>query len=62
MIEPVIDPVYCDGGDDCCVDGMCGDGQGDCDFDTDCLPGHVCGTHNCIGDTFDDTDDCCELS
>ena len=49
----------CDGGDSCCSsDNMCGDGEGDCDHDGDCLSG-VCGTDNCVGEGFDSTDDCC---
>ena len=31
----------CDGGDDCCI-GQCGQGEGDCDRDSDCLPGLWC--------------------
>merc|ERR1712141_576402 len=52
-------PPACDGGDDCCVDAGCGAGEGDCDFDTDCSEGLICGENNCEGETFDDTDDCC---
>merc|ERR1719150_3046153 len=52
----------CNGGDSCCSsDNMCGDGEGDCDHDGDCLSG-VCGTDNCVGEGFDSTDDCCEPS
>ena len=49
----------CNGGDSCCSsDNMCGDGEGDCDYDGDCISG-VCGTDNCVGEGFDSTDDCC---
>ena len=30
----------CDGGDSCCVNGICGVGEGDCDNDSDCQPGN----------------------
>ena len=39
--------------------GYCGEGEGDCDADADCAGSLVCGTDNCVGDGFDDTDDCC---
>ena len=35
---------------------------GDCDNDTDCLPGLKCGVNNCpnaLVPSFDITDDCC---
>merc|ERR1711970_1264482 len=60
----------CIGGDSCCsvdydddgsVDEECGLGEGDCDTDSDCLEGLVCGTDNCQGTGFDSTDDCCML-
>jgi len=45
----------------CGVDGhQCGKGEGDCDFDSDCQDGLVCGMDNCQGDGFDKIDDCCE--
>ena len=55
----IIHFVVCVGGDSCCVDGICGENQGDCDADSDCQAGFVCGADNCVGDTFDATDDCC---
>jgi len=57
----------CDGGDDCCKDGNCGEGQGDCDSDSDCYGPLVCGNNNCKtgwpGDrsSFDDGDNCCMI-
>jgi len=50
----------CKGGDSCCTDGICGVNEGDCDSDSDCQEGLVCGKDNCVGDTFDSTDDCCK--
>merc|ERR1711962_840414 len=52
----------CDGGDSCCGAKWhkCGEGEGDCDYDTDCQNGLTCGLDNCVGDSFDETDDCCE--
>ena len=49
----------CYGGNTCCDDGICGEGEGDCDSDNDCLPGLICGKNNCIGSTFTSSDDCC---
>jgi len=53
----------CDGGDSCCgANGhKCGEGEGDCDSDSDCQNGLTCGLDNCVGDSFEETDDCCEL-
>ena len=49
--------------DGCCTpDQRCGENEGDCSDDSDCLPGFVCGTKNCPkGRSFDDRADCCEL-
>jgi len=51
----------CNGGDDCCgTNGYkCGLGEGDCDKDSDCKDGLVCGSENCVGAGFDKWDDCC---
>ena len=62
----------CDwGGDDCCgrtwMQGQwlatyrCGEGEGDCDWNSDCLPGLRCGSNNCRGNSalLDSSDDCC---
>jgi len=50
----------CTGGDSCCTStNKCGVGEGDCDSDSDCWPGLVCGVDNCSGPGFDSTDDCC---
>ena len=41
---------------------QCNLGEGDCDKcdkDSDCLPGLKCGVDNCVGDSFQPTDDCC---
>eukprot|EP00091_Calanus_sinicus_P009142 TRINITY_DN21553_c0_g1_i1.p1 TRINITY_DN21553_c0_g1~~TRINITY_DN21553_c0_g1_i1.p1 ORF type:complete len:231 (-),score=49.77 TRINITY_DN21553_c0_g1_i1:147-839(-) len=50
---------HCHGADDCC-DGQCGEGEGDCDWDSDCAGFLVCGSANCVGQGFDDSDDCCK--
>ena len=55
------------GGDSCCTGSKpCGEGEGDCDYDSECAGNLVCGLDNCrrgplrhIG-SFDDTDDCCQ--
>ena len=31
----------CDGSNGCCQ-GQCGQAEGDCDWDSDCLPGLIC--------------------
>ena len=51
----------CDGGDSCCSEEYpCGEGEGDCDSDSECRDGFLCGSDNCKkGSTFDDGDDCC---
>jgi len=50
----------CQGGDSCCTrDNQCFEGEGDCDHDSDCRGNLRCGTDNCYGKGFDDTDDCC---
>jgi len=50
----------CQGGDSCCTqDNQCFEGEGDCDQDSDCHGNLRCGTDNCYGMGFDDTDDCC---
>ena len=52
----------CTGGDDCCSqDNKCGLGEGDCDHDSDCLPGLRCGLDNCGGSGWEYFDDCCEI-
>merc|ERR1719245_829040 len=46
----------------CCTsEFQCLAGEGDCDSDSDCADGLVCGTNNC-DDVFQDTHDCCEVS
>lgn len=56
----------CIGGDSCCTSSNpCGKGEGDCDYDNDCIGSLACGTDNCqlmnpdFADKFDPTDDCC---
>ena len=55
----------CNGGDSCCTTtDPCNVGEGDCDFDNQCLGDLKCGENNnfddnCIGEGFDATDDCC---
>merc|ERR1712198_765865 len=48
----------CNGGDSCCH-GQCLEGEGDCDYDSDCQLGLLCGDSNCKGNSFDGTDGCC---
>ena len=35
------------------------EGRGDCDWKAQCSGELVCGYRNCIGDSFDEEDDCC---
>ena len=53
----------CTGWDECCShDRQCGELEGDCDSDSDCRAGLVCGKNNCpVVDygTFTVGDDCC---
>ena len=52
----------CTGGSSCCSAGRpCPAGKGDCDGDDECDGGLKCGRNNCVGDTFDEDDDCCYL-
>ena len=57
---------YCYGDDSCCLDGQCGENQGDCDSNSECAKETesnnrlVCGENNCVGSGYDSTDDCCE--
>ena len=37
-------------------------GEGDCDHDDDCAGNLLCGDNNCVGLTFDGSDDCCYVS
>ena len=37
----------------------CSAGAGDCDSDSDCFGDLRCGSNNCQGQGFDDSDDCC---
>jgi len=51
----------CKGGNwSCCTNtNKCGDGEGDCDYDSHCKSGLVCGTNNCEGSNFLTGEDCC---
>ena len=55
--------VFCSGGDSCCSDDhKCGHGEGDCDKDSDCKDGLICGENNCqmaYGAQWSTSDDCC---
>ena len=43
----------------CCKpDNQCGQDEGDCDNDTDCLNGYICGNNNCPSE-FASSHDCC---
>jgi len=45
--------------EDCCRGKKCAEGEGDCDEDSECAEGLVCGTNNC-GEGFPSHYDCCE--
>ena len=50
-----------DGNEDCCsngIEGFCGEGEGDCDRDSECAGSLVCGRNNCPWGPGDG-DDCC---
>ena len=53
------------GGNECCSDtNKCGEQEGDCDSDVDCIDGLICGEDNCILNNdlwWDPFDDCCEI-
>ena len=53
----------CKGVNDCCTSAnKCREMDGDCDSDSDCEAGLVCGINNCpkkYGDEWNDSDDCC---
>ena len=53
-----LDELRCKGVDDgcCTADNPCGEGDGDCDNDSECSGDLVCGTDNC---PWGDNDDCC---
>ncbi len=44
--------------EDCCRGKKCAEGEGDCDEDSECAEGLVCGTNNC-GAGFPSDYDCC---
>ena len=52
----------CRGGSSCCTKGeKCYEGEGDCDYDDECMPGLRCGENNCrvkVSPWHKDTD-CC---
>jgi len=47
----------------CCTStNRCGEAEGDCDEDSDCQPGLICGTQNCPKfSAFSANDDCCHV-
>lgn len=55
--------VKCTGGDSCCDENnRCDVGEGDCDWDPDCIDGLLCGKSNCPStrsEDWDSADDCC---
>ena len=62
----ILDPIVsagCMGGDSCCTEeNKCGEQEGDCDSDSQCLDGLKCGDNNCTNKTgmkWDSGDDCC---
>ena len=72
IISGVEIDVGCVGGKDCCSDEhKCDIGEGDCDQDSHCKDGLICGENNCLTnslifgmppDSFEYNDDCCEIS
>ena len=49
------------GGSCCTSSNQCGEGEGDCDGDSDCRGNLVCGTDNCNGPSYMSSwMDCCE--
>ena len=64
--HPRQDPTWqADGNDDCCsngIEGFCGEGEGDCDRDSECAGSLVCGNSNCPWRVpAGDEDDCCMM-
>ena len=56
--------MSCSGEDHCCTPyNKCAADEGDCDSDSDCQDGLVCGKNNCPDKPgFEKGDDCCEPS
>ena len=56
--------MSCSGEDHCCTPyNKCAVDEGDCDSDSDCQDGLVCGKNNCPDKPgFEKGDDCCEPS
>ena len=62
-------PTVCDGNQantyDCCssYNYLCGENEGDCDYDDNCLDHLLCGSDNCVNvlasDNFTSEHDCC---
>ena len=44
----------------CTTENPCKEGEGDCDYNYECVGDLVCGTDNCIGAEHPSTGDCCE--
>ena len=63
ILNVTFSEIRCNGqDDDCCTpDSPCEYLDGDCDANVDCDQGFLCGTDNCQGPGFDDTDDCCDF-
>ena len=55
----------CTGGNECCDKQMCGEGEGDCDADSQCTGNLKCGDSNCSWGSkeglgrWGSADDCC---
>ena len=60
-----VESSRCMGGNECCSDtNKCGEQEGDCDSDVDCIDGLLCGEDNCRRNNdlwWDPSDDCCEM-
>ena len=58
--------MKCRGGEGCCgreTNRQCGEGEGDCDDDSQCQGLLQCGSDNCqtkTGGSWHQTDDCCQ--
>ena len=54
--------TICNGEENCCSEAKpCGEMEGDCNSDKDCLIGLKCGENNCNENSgnWESTDDCC---
>eukprot|EP00941_MAST-03F_sp_MAST-3F-sp1_P006519 g6519.t1 len=51
------------GNNSCCTtSNLCAEAEGDCDSDSECAAGLLCGSNNCSWDETDPDDDCCQTT